>query len=298
MSGQDGWVKVEISVATRHLDAATGLLWDLGASGVEIQDDTTMQRVSGTRAVAYFGGEPVEDLRIRTASAVPARWNCQVSVAPFTDESWKENWKQFFKPVQVSPRLGVRPPWEPRPGWDPAVQELVVEPGLAFGTGTHATTQLCLAWIDDLFAQHTPASLLDVGCGSGILSIAAAKLSDSTIIRCLDVDPEARRVTAENALDNGVADRVQILDGVLGHNTGHAEFVVANILAHILVQLQPDLTRAVPPGGQLLLSGIGQVDEASVVAAFGTQMQQRGRREKDGWVALLFIAAPVSLRTS
>lgn len=289
MSGQGGWVKVVVEVPHGHLDAASGLLWELGASGVEIHDGTTMDRVDGaTRAVAYFGGEPVEALELRVAAQVPELWTAKVSVKPFTDESWKENWKQFFKPMQASRRLGVRPPWEARPDWPEEVCELVIEPGLAFGTGTHATTLLCLGYLDDLLAQDRAETLLDVGCGSGILSIAAAKLSPGVAIRCLDVDPEARRVSRENCVDNGVADAVTVLDGLLDAGTGTAGLVVANILAHILLRLREDLARATAPGGRLLLSGIGAKDEDKLRVAFSELLTYQERRERDGWVALLF----------
>ena len=198
------------------------------------------------------------------------------------------NWKQFFKPVRVSERLGVRPPWEPRPDWGPSIADLVIEPGLAFGTGTHATTQLCLAWLDDLIEHDPPTQVLDVGCGSGILSIAVAKLSPHTAIRCLDVDPEARRITAENTSENGVSDRVEVLSGILTRATEPADLVVANILAHILLQLRESLVGVVAPGGGLLLSGIGVEDEAELTHAFTSELTLSERREQDGWVALLF----------
>lgn len=278
-----------LEVEPGHLDAASGLLWELGASGVEIQDKTTMERTSDLpRAVAYFGGEPVEDLHLRVGTDLPTNWNATLTVEPFTDESWKENWKQFFKPILASARIGVRPPWEARPDWSEDVRELVIEPGLAFGTGTHATTLLCLDWLDDLLAASAPGSLLDVGCGSGILSIAAAKLRPAMSIRGLDVDPEARRVSVENARDNRVEDRIEILDGLLGPHVVGAELVVANILAHILLRLREDLVRATLPGGQLLLSGIGAKDEEQLAAAFSGELRPVGRREKSGWVALLF----------
>ena len=131
-------------------------------------------------------------------------------------------------------------------------------------------------------------TLLDVGCGSGILSIAAAKLSGITTIRCLDVDHEARRVTAENAADNGVSDRIEILEGILTHRTPRAELVVANILPHILLRLRGGLVTATVPGGLLLLSGIGLREERELTRVFSADLQPRGRRELDGWVALLF----------
>jgi ribosomal protein L11 methyltransferase len=172
------------------------------------------------------------------------------------------------------------------------VKTVIIEPGLAFGTGTHATTLLCLSWLDELLQDvPTPsfASMLDVGCGSGILSIAAAKLSPTLAIDALDTDPEAHRVSRDNFAVNGVDARVRLADsGVLAELQGSYELVVANILAHILNFLSKDLVRVTSPGGSLLLSGIGEDSVRGVLETFeGLDMDVVDRREREGWTALL-----------
>lgn len=293
-----GWLRATLDLAADRSDEAAALLWSLGASGVELQDAETFKDAADPlppdlcRAVAFFGGDHPEHLQGRIAEAAQT-WRLdpvRVRVLPFTDTSWKENWKRYFKPAVVSTRLAVGPPWEP-PEVAPPQHAILIEPGLAFGTGTHATTRLCLQRLDDLLGDGpTPASMLDVGCGSGILSIAAALLRDDLApIDALDVDPEAVRVTTENVAFNRVEGRVRLLThGQLAQVPDTYDLVVANILSHILILLADDLIRCTrPDGGQLLLCGIGVKSEAEVHDAF----QARGltlteRHELDGWVAL------------
>ncbi|MEO1271416.1 MAG: 50S ribosomal protein L11 methyltransferase [Myxococcota bacterium] len=295
------WNRVFLDVAMERIDEAAALLWAVGASGVEIRDVDTFPdsahplAPNRARAVAFFGGEDLESTHARVGDELH-RWSLtegQLRVEPFTDETWKERWKQFFKPARISERLAVGPPWEP-PEALPGVTPIVIEPGLAFGTGTHATTRLCLSWIDGLLADSDgqPRSILDVGCGSGILSIAAAKLTGpDVVIEGLDIDPEAHRVSRENLEHNHIpAGRVLIRPEPLDRVTGTYGLVMANILSHILVLLAPDLVRCTAPGGQLLLSGIGLDGEPEVREAFIARgMRPVERREREGWVALLMV---------
>jgi ribosomal protein L11 methyltransferase len=295
MMSEAGWVKVSMEVEEERLEEACELLWEAGASGVEEQDRETFSELQAPvpegrgRAVAWFGGESAEAVEARLREAA-SEWGLEVllEAAPFTDESWKESWKQFFKPVQVSARLAVRPPWE-EAAFGEGVEVLVIEPGMAFGTGTHATTRLCLSALDEALLSSGARSMLDVGCGSGILAIAAAKLDAGMSIQALDVDPEALRVSRENCAVNGVSERVEVLECLLDEVEVRAELVVANILAHILLRLQEDLIDRTAPGGQLLLSGLGLGDEARVRASFeegGVRLV--ARTELEGWVALRF----------
>ena len=169
-------------------------------------------------------------------------------------EDWSESWKRFFSVVHVSPHLVVRPPWE---NYEPAQGEkvLVLDPGMSFGTGKHATTQACMGFLDELAQADPCRDVLDVGCGSGILSIAAAKLGFQSI-RGIDNDEDAVRIAGENAAANGVEAAFQTQD--LAVCDLQATVVVANVLAPVLIQFAASIARCVRrvPGNALILSGI------------------------------------------
>ena len=187
-----------------------------------------------------------------------------VDASPLEDD-WQENWKQYFRPTQVSQRFLVRPPWEHAEDSRLGRIELVVEPGMAFGTGTHETTRLCLQVLDE--ARWDWSSVLDVGCGSGILSVAAAKLGASQVIG-LDVDPAALTATKENAERNAVPHIVTTRDALVGQLTDEWPLVLANILSSILIAIRSDLFDRVAPEGHLLLSGILCEEQVEVRDAF------------------------------
>ena len=201
------------------------------------------------------------------------------------DPDWKESWKKFFVGFEVSPRLAVRPPWEA----STRANEVIIEPGLAFGTGHHETTRLCLELVDRLYADHgAPEALLDVGCGTGILSIAAARLGGVGIVGC-DCDPVAVEIAQENALLNRVGEQCSFTTNPLASLGGTYPVVVANIMAHILIELCEPLVAHVASKGTLYLSGVleGQVEE--VVAVFEAVEVQLVRSEQAGeWVLLEF----------
>jgi ribosomal protein L11 methyltransferase len=185
-------------------------------------------------------------------------------------EDWSESWKRFFSVVHVSPHLVVRPPWE---DYTPAQGEkvLVLDPGMSFGTGKHATTQACMGFLDELAQADPNRDVLDVGCGSGILSIAAAKLGFQSV-RGIDNDEDAVRIAGENAAANGVEAAFQTQD--LAVCDLQATIVVANVLAPVLVKFAESIARCVRrvPGNALILSGIleTQYDEVrDTYAALG-----------------------------
>jgi len=196
------------------------------------------------------------------------------------DEDWANAWKDHYRPFRLGRRLKIRPTWlahEPDDDARPDDITLVLDPGMAFGTGLHPTTQCCLQALED--AVRPGHTVLDAGTGSGILSVAAAKLG-ATEVAAFDTDALAVRATRENAAQNGVADRIHVwrgeLDSVLAE-TGRAtwDVVVANILAPVIIQLlsEKGLLDYVAPGGALILSGIideqGPEVEAALRAAGG-----------------------------
>jgi len=188
---------------------------------------------------------------------------------------WAESWKRFFHVEKVSERVVVRPSWEAyaaRPG------ECVItlDPGLSFGTGQHATTQACLRWLDRLAAGDPDRSVLDMGCGSGILAIGAALLGFRDV-RGFDNDPECIRIAEENAAANGVA--IPFYEDGLSHAHGPADVVVANILAPVLIRFAPQVAGSVSAGprARLVLSGILDEQYGAVRSAYEGQ----GMREEE-----------------
>jgi len=196
------------------------------------------------------------------------------------DKAWEREWLKDFRPMRFGRRLWVCPGGMPVA--DPQAIRVELDPGLAFGTGTHATTALCLEWLDGLSASTLHgAAVIDYGCGSGILAVAALKLGAATVV-AMDIDPQALLATGQNAERNGVMDRIQVTadPDVSG---GMADLLLANILAGPLVELAPRFARLVRSGGWLALSGL-LVDQAdTVAAAYRPWFDIRLTAARDGW---------------
>ena len=193
-----------------------------------------------------------------------------LDLAPVTgtipDEDWKLSYRKHFKTEVISPRLVVRPPWEavtPAPGQ----KVLTLDPGIAFGTGQHPTTRACLDAIDALAAENADRTFLDVGCGSGILSIAAA-LEGFRDVRGFDNDPDAVRNANENAEANGLGALFSDGDLSVPGTAAPADVVAANVLAPVLVRFAREVGALVNPGGRLILSGILDEQYEEVRAAY------------------------------
>ncbi len=206
---------------------------------------------------------------------------------------WAKSWQTHFQVVRVGQQFVVKPSWRE---YTPTTGDIVIEidPGLAFGSGLHPTTQLCLKIFEDI--SWSGQSLFDVGTGSGILSIAAAKLGANPV-RAVDVDEVAVRVAGKNFARNGLASRVETTVGSAADRGGRQwDVVVANILAHILIEMMADLAAALAPGGQLILSGMIAEQEAEVTAAATAQnLGLIERRPAEDWVALVMRRSVSSL---
>jgi ribosomal protein L11 methyltransferase len=197
------------------------------------------------------------------------------------ERDWVRAWLDDFKPMQFGQRLWVCPSTLPPP--DPQAVNLRLDPGLAFGTGTHPTTALCLTWLDS--APVAQQRVLDYGCGSGILAIAAALLGAEQV-QVVDIDPQALLACAQNAAHNQVAERITAVDpDTLA--LGSVDTLLANILAAPLVTLAPRLSSLLTPGGWLVLSGILQSQAAAVQAAYAADITFESVQEQDGWVLLV-----------
>ena len=203
---------------------------------------------------------------------------CQViGVQPVPDQDWVRLTQSQFEPVEITPSFWIVPTWHEPPA--AARQVIRLDPGLAFGTGTHPTTRMCLRWI----AQHPPAGqrVLDYGCGSGILAIGAAKFGAASV-DAVDIDEAAVRSTEDNARANGV----QLAAGLPDRAAGKYDTVLANILATPLKVLAPLLCGHVAPGGHLVLAGILSRQADELKAAYAPYGQLQVSDEEDGWILM------------
>ncbi|EGR4293880.1 50S ribosomal protein L11 methyltransferase [Vibrio cholerae] len=194
------------------------------------------------------------------------------------DKDWEREWMDNFHPMQFGRRLWICPSWREVP--DPKAVNVMLDPGLAFGTGTHPTTALCLEWLDNL--DLTGKTVIDFGCGSGILAIAAIKLGAAKVIG-IDIDPQALLASKDNAARNGVEDQIEVYlpkdqpEGLV------ADVVVANILAGPLRELSPIIKGLLKPGGQLAMSGILDTQAESVAEFYRDDLELDPIAEKSEW---------------
>lgn len=232
-----------------------------------------------SRVVALF--EPDADVPAMLAEAAARVGLADVpaySVEPVAEQNWVQLTQSQFDPIRVSGRLWIVPSWHESP--DPAAINLILDPGMAFGTGSHPTTRLCLEWLERTVAVGD--SLLDYGCGSGILAIAAAKLGAASVAG-VDIDPQAVEAANANAERNGVvarfADSAQAL-------AGEYDVVVANILSNPLRVLAPAICAHVRSGGRLALSGILREQADEIIAVYAPWIQLQVADVREDWVCL------------
>ena len=207
------------------------------------------------------------------------------------DQNWMEAWKQHYKPILIGERLLILPVW--MDSHEPARVAIKIDPGMAFGTGTHPTTQLCLELMERVFVERQMSNVIDIGCGSGILSIAAIKLGAKNVLG-VDIDEESIKNSRENADTNGVGEELvfgtgsvtEILEGRYAFK--QAPLVVANILAPVIIRLfDAGLVGLIEEHGAVILSGILLEQEQTVIEAGQAKgLQMNERRQLGDWVAL------------
>ena len=201
------------------------------------------------------------------------------------EQDWAENWKKYYKPFRAGERLVIKPSWE---AYEPKEGDLVLEldPGMAFGSGTHETTSMCLELLED--AMHGGESVIDVGTGSGILAIGAAMLGAKDVL-AIDIDPVAVRVAKENIEHNHLSDRVRAVEGnLLASSDGVCDLCVANIIADVICMFAQPLVDHIVPGGLFICSGIIKEREQDVVNALtAADYTILETKRKGEWVAML-----------
>jgi ribosomal protein L11 methyltransferase len=316
---------VAIDVPASLASVAADQLFELGAEGVEQRDDSTLVRGAQSQGpIVDHGadiGQPVAQWDRPSASAPEDEGQSEIvtlvaafstreaalqAIEAFDDElnprleevvgdAWRDAWKEHFEPFRLSPHLVIRPPWREAPASlveaHPDTIVLELEPGRAFGTGLHETTSLVASVLDDhraTLAGPPAIEVLDVGCGSGILAIAAIALGAKSA-RAVDIDPDAVTVTLENARRAGVEARVHADTTDMRDLPGQWSVVLANIQAEVLVPRAADLIARVQKGGLLVLSGILVTQRDTVLAAYSS-LKLESSPTRGEWVALVLRA--------
>ena len=252
MNSEQGthWNLIEVTVPLEAEEFIREMLFELGTTGLVTLEETDQSIRLGSYFTAESSAEDLAQL-IESRLTQYRQTLLRISVTEVPDEDWMHKWKQGFEPIPIGERLIVAPSWKVPETSQRTVIE--IDPGMAFGTGTHETTRLCLEAIEKYWRG---GRLLDVGTGTGILAIAAAKLVPDSQITGIDIDPLAVKIARENIELNKVDLLVEIREGQPRDLNGEFDVVVANLTADVISQLIDELTNVVAQDGILILSGI------------------------------------------
>jgi ribosomal protein L11 methyltransferase len=285
------WLQVRLAITPEQAETYEDALLGVGAVSVTFMDAEdqpifepdlgTTPLWSNTHLLALFEADTdptnlVAHLQLLTGGELPAH-----EIEHIADQDWERSWMDNFQPMRFGQRLWIVPSWHAAP--QPEAVNLLLDPGLAFGTGTHPTTALCLEWLDGQALEG--CTVIDFGCGSGILAIAALLLGAPQAIGT-DIDPQALEASRDNAGRNGIDPARFPVYLPADMPQQPAEVVVANILAGPLVSLAPQITALVQAGGRLALSGILAEQAEEVRAAYAGAFDLDPTAIKDGWVRI------------
>ena len=277
------WAEIQIDAEPNAVDAVGAALYAAGCGGFEVRETAQPPAVAGYLPVDDRLEERLEQLQDALAKLPEfgvSGAGTELTLRYVEEADWATAWQAYYKPMRIGKRLVVTPPWEePSLGSDDL--PIVVDPGMAFGTGSHPTTQLCLVALEEFVKPS--CTVADIGTGSGILAIAASKLGAASVA-ANDNDPLAVQIARENAVVNGVS--IQIAETL---PAGPYAVVVANILADVIIGMAGPLAAWTQPGGTLIASGIIDTRESDVRQAVeGAGFTSKDTRHQGEWVALIF----------
>jgi ribosomal protein L11 methyltransferase len=292
---KETWIEVRVIVPARMQEEASLYLTDFSGRGVIIEEENVP--AGGALIRAYFrpeeyGAGPLQELQdyIKRLGGYEL-FPLGLEVREVAEEDWAEAWKAHFKPVKVTDRLVIRPPWEEYAA-QPGETVITIYPGMAFGTGRHASTLLCLRALEQVWEEQPPGpgspwQVLDVGTGTGILALSAARYGAAVL--AIDLDPEAAAAALENVRLNNLADRVLVEETPLAALRQQFDLIMANITAPDLLQLADALTARLLSDGLLIISGFLAEDAGRLAERYqGLGLHQTGWLTQEDWGALIF----------
>jgi len=287
------WVEWAVEIHPSLVEGVSSFLIEQGSPGVIQEELPGPAHRKKERIIAYFPNDrgfrakrqKIRSFLLSVRQYHPGSFTFHHRV--IKEEKWAETWKSNFKPLQITPRLVVKPPWEE---YARQKGELVIEidPGMAFGTGTHPSTQMCLRALEEVVRSSSPPlSMLDVGTGSGILAIAARKLGVKQVL-AVDIDPVAidcaRKNAAVNQIKGGIDFRVGSLDGL----RRKFDILAVNLLPQELLQVAPFLPKRMSSGGTLIISGLLRGQRKEIISAFaGQNLEILRSQDSKGWACLV-----------
>lgn len=289
--GEKTWLEVRLTAPPAQAEVAADVLVRLTGRGVQVEEGNSLQdpwRVTGylePGPEVEFQRRGLEELAADLARQAPGQ--VQLEFGELPEQDWHAAWKRHFHPRQAAPGLWVGPPWDP-PQPPAGQQAVIIDPGAAFGTGLHPSTRLCLLRLVELArAGGLPESVLDVGCGSGILALAALRLGCHRAVG-IDIDPLAREAARYNAALNHLQERFQVSERDLSALGERFPLVLANLTAAELEPLAGQLAARLTPGGELVASGILAEQEERMRAVFtAADLKIEACRQEGEWVAVV-----------
>ncbi|MBW2673204.1 MAG: 50S ribosomal protein L11 methyltransferase [Deltaproteobacteria bacterium] len=303
---KEKWVEITILTPPELTEALSNFLEEMGTGGVfqdvPVQDSFDGATVSAQEKIKSYlpwsrtvkkQKDHITAYIDSLSSLFPKLEKPRLSTKTITDPDWGEQWKKYFKPLRVSANIIIKPTWE---RYSPTGSDIVVDidPGMAFGTGQHSSTGMCIMAIEDLLLKdgsREERTVLDVGTGTGILAICSAKLG-ARAVTGIDIDPKAVEIAGKNIILNGVEDRVEIINRDITLCRGSFDLIVANLISGVLIQLHEHLISLTKPGGYIIASGITEHDAKDVERIFcnGDVTLHNTQIEKE-WVCYTFKKA-------
>jgi len=278
------WHKIKVTLPPKFEEEASARLVALGSNGVWVEEEKDAVHLN----VFFPGNLPqkkvVQSIRKTFSSLIPEE---KISIASerLAEEQWQTTWQKHSIPKQrIGKRILIIPPWK-KMGPNPSKRKVIcLSPGMAFGTGTHATTRSCLIFLEEILSKTRRGPLLDVGTGSGILAIAAVKLGVHRVT-AVEIDPVSLEMAKENTRVNKVLSKISFRETIPTRT--HYPIITANLTASILCDLGQTLTKAVSPRGKLILSGMMKEEYPEILARYQKTFFLIKSRTKDNWVTLL-----------